>query len=119
MVVTWAALIRRPDDDEEGRADLRAAVKWQALGAGVLLLHLVLQLAIVAVDALWRSGPGLGEPLQSLFPLAITGLTWLNLGGGAVEWLFLGAWAVAASRGRPYPVGRRRTSRAHDGTPTG
>ncbi|GEM_PF-2981189 len=118
LVVTWVAFMRRRDDDPAGRDDLWSAVVWQALGAAVVAMHVLLQLAIVFVDHLFRVGPGLGEPLQSLFPLAILGITWLNVGGGVAEWLFLAVWAVLASRGRPYPFGPGR-SRAHDQTSTG
>jgi hypothetical protein len=104
-LVTWVAWLRHPGDDPDGKADLRGAVRWQGLGAAVVLLHGFLQGAVSVVEFIWQSGPSLGDPLDTLMPLAITGITWLNVGGGFIEWLFLGLWSVRAWRGRPYPLG--------------
>jgi len=103
LLVTLTAWARRDKGSAE-REDLAGAARWQALGAAVVVLHGALQAAIEFTRWLERSGPGLGDPLTSLFPLMLKILTWLNVGGGAAEWLFLAGWAVAASRGRSYPV---------------
>ena len=102
-LVTWNAK-RRVRDDVAAEAELAGAVRWQFLGALVVIGHVGLQLAIEAVRVLYLSGP----PLPSQFDVFVVPmlflLTALNVVGAVVEGGFLGAWAVAAWRGRPYPV---------------
>jgi hypothetical protein len=112
LLVTAAAWMRRPKEEVAEREDLAAAVRWQAAGASIVVVHGVLQMAVEAIRWFWSSGPPLGDLLERLMPLALSGITWLNVGGGAVEWLFLAAWAVAAYRGKPYPLALLRRLRA-------
>ena len=121
LVVTFAAWLRHPTTDPEGKQDLGSAARWQALGAWIVVLHGGLQLGVMSVRWVWQSGRGLGPTLDHLMPLALKAITWLNVGSGVAEWLLLGAWAVAASRGKPYPGAllRRLGSRAPGGDAKG
>jgi|GEM_PF-7102648 len=89
----------------EARSEMTLALRYQAIAAGVVALHLVLHAAIVGVGALFEQFPPRPGPLAELLPKILVLLMLINAVAGLAEWVALAVVGVRASRGKPYPIG--------------
>ena len=101
LVPTSVALVRATADAD--RAVIRAALRWQAIGASILLMHLVLQLGVVGVDWFAHSMGTIPPVLEPLFLPILWLISLANVGSGIVEYCFVAFWGLRAAGGAPLP----------------
>ena len=109
LFFVWRA--REGAEHESDRAELTAAVRCQTGGAAIWVLHLALQAAIAGVWWLVSATPG-GQGMLELTRVVLLAATALNLLMWLLEWGVVVAAGVRASRGRSYPLSRRRRREA-------
>jgi hypothetical protein len=88
----------------------RAALRWQLVGASILVLHIVLQLGVFGVYWFAEEMGTVPPALQSVFVPIMWAISLLNVGSGVAEYCFVAFWGLRASRGAPLPFldGARR-----------
>ena len=85
VAVVAVALLR--SDDLEERAELKRTLVIQLLAAGVLVVHIVLQIGVELVRWLYARTEEMGFGMdESWVPTMLYVLTILNLGAGLIEW---------------------------------
>jgi hypothetical protein len=98
-------------ESEEHKAELTAAIRCQWGGAAVWILHLGLQLSIVAVGWLVQVSPSAGPGLHSAASTILWLGTLLNVVMWIIEWGIVAVAGVRAGRGHPYPLSRSERKR--------
>jgi len=99
----WTGLQLRSTTSHADRIVLRAAARWQGLGALIILMHLTLQVGVELVRWMATSGPGLSPAFDALVPPVLLVCTTLNVLSGGVEYAFVLFWGLRASRGTDLP----------------
>ena len=93
-----------------GREEAKRALRWQLLGTSILVLHLVLQVGVVAIDWLATELGTVPPQLQTIIRPLLLLISAANVGSGIVEYCFVAFWGMRAARGAPLPFldGERR-----------
>lgn len=93
-----------------GREEAKRALRWQLLGTSILVLHLVLQVGVVAIDWLATELGTVPPQLQTIIRPLLLLISAANVGSGIVEYCFVAFWGLRAARGAPLPFldGERR-----------
>ncbi|MCO4773796.1 MAG: hypothetical protein KDA24_27440 [Deltaproteobacteria bacterium] len=87
---------------EVDRAVLWQAARWQGLGAFIVLMHAVLQVAVEFVRFMHAIGPGLGAFDVFVDPVLLA-CTALNVLSGVAEYGFVVFWGLRAAKGAELP----------------
>ncbi len=105
-LIPVALASRRPHASEEDRAEAKRALRWQLVGASILVMHIGLQLGVFGVYWFATAAGTLPPPLEILIGPLLFGISLLNVVSGVAEYAFVAFWGLRAAQGAPLPFFR-------------